>query len=413
VPFSEALSLALASLRAHKLRSFLTTLGIVIGVSSVIAVVAIIDGLDGYIADEVLAMGTGSFSVRTRPAVITSMDQFLEAMRRRDLGLGDADAVAAACSACSEVGASLNISRTAAWRGLEHESVQVIGATESYARIGAAPELVAGRPLVPQDLERNRRVAVIGDDVRQAFFQHLDPIGQEIQVDRQRMLVVGVAEASGTLFGATQDNFIWIPVTTFRAIYGSRRSVTIQAEARSLEDLAAAVEQVRLALRTRRHLDYGDPDDFEIETGESILEIWQNATRGIYAATLMVTAISLVVGGVVVMNIMLVSVTERIREIGVRRALGARRRDILRQFLVEAVLLSVAGGVVGVLGAALFSQILAAGVGALLDVDFAAPVKGWAVFLALFVSSAVGVLAGFYPARQAAGLDPVAALRSE
>jgi putative ABC transport system permease protein len=222
-----------------------------------------------------------------------------------------------------------------------------------------------------------------------------------------------VAEPSGTLFGATQDNFIWIPISTFRAVYGSRRSVTIQAEARSLEDLPAALEQVRLALRTRRHLDYGEPDDFEIETGESILSIWENATRGIYAATLLVTAISLVVGGVVVMNIMLVSVTERIREIGIRRALGARRRDILRQFLVEAVLLSVAGGALGVLGAILFSQLLAAVVGAMLSVAFQAPVQGWAIGLALFVSSAVGVLAGFYPARQAAGLDPVAALRSE
>jgi putative ABC transport system permease protein len=413
VPFSEALLLALASLRAHKLRSFLTTLGIVIGVSSVIAVVAIIDGLDGYIADEVLAMGTGSFSVRTQPAVITSMDQFVEAMRRRNLRVDDAEAVRNACSACSEVGANLNISRSASWRGTEHESVQVIGATESYARIGAAPDLVAGRPLGPQDMERSRRVAVIGDDVRQAFFEHLDPIGHEIQVDRQRLLVIGVAEPSGKLFGATQDNFIWIPITTFQAIYGSRRSVTIQAEARSLGDLPQALEQVRLALRTRRHLDYGDPDDFVIETGESILAIWQNATRGIYAATLLVTAISLVVGGVVVMNIMLVSVTERIREIGIRRALGARRRDILRQFLVEAVLLSVAGGALGVLGAILFSQLLAAVVGAMLSVAFQAPVQGWAIGLALFVSSAVGVLAGFYPARQAAGLDPVAALRSE
>jgi len=413
MPFSEALTLALGSLRAHKLRSFLTTLGIVIGVSSVIAVVAIINGLDGYIADEVLSMGTGSFSVQTRPAVITSMDQFLLAMRRRQLTVADAEAVQAACSACSEVGANLNISRTVSWRGLDHDAVQVIGATESYARIGGAPDLVAGRPLLPQDLERNRRVAVIGDDVRQAFFQNLDPIGHEIQVDRQRFLVIGVAEASGTMFGTSRDNFIWIPITTFQAIYGSRRSVTIQAEAQDLGALGAAVEQVRLALRTRRHLSYGDADDFEIETGESILSIWQNATRGIYAATLMVTGISLLVGGVVVMNIMLVSVTERIREIGVRRALGARRRDILRQFMVEAVMLSAAGGAVGVVGAALFSQLLAAAVGGLLKVDFSAPIKGWAVALALFVSSSVGVLAGFYPARQAAGLDPVAALRSE
>jgi putative ABC transport system permease protein len=196
-------------------------------------------------------------------------------------------------------------------------------------------------------------------------------------------------------------------------MYGSRRSLTISVEARDMQVFEDAQDQVRVALRARRHLDYGKPDDFEIETGQSIMDLWQNATRGIYVVTIVVTAIALLVGGIVVMNIMLVSVTERIREIGVRKALGARRRDILRQFLVESVILSAVGGIMGILGAATFSFGLAALLGGMMSADFSAPVRLWAVLLALFVSTAVGLAAGIYPASRAAALDPVAALRSE
>jgi putative ABC transport system permease protein len=180
-----------------------------------------------------------------------------------------------------------------------------------------------------------------------------------------------------------------------------------------MEVFEAAQDQVRVALRARRHIGYGKADDFEIETGQSIMDLWQNATRGIYVVTIVVTAIALLVGGIVVMNIMLVSVTERIREIGVRKALGARRRDILRQFLVESVILSAVGGILGVVGAATFSMALAAILGGMMSADFSAPVRLWAVMLALFVSTAVGLAAGIYPASRAAALDPVTALRSE
>jgi len=256
-------------------------------------------------------------------------------------------------------------------------------------------------------------VAVIGTDLVEAFFGSMEPLGREVLFDGRPFKVVGVAEKKGSVFGESQDNFAWVPITTFRKYYGSRRSIVIQAEARSMDVFEAAQDQARVALRVKRHLDYQDPDDFSIETGESVMALWESATRGIYVVTIVVTAISLIVGGIVVMNIMLVSVTERVREIGVRRALGARRHDIRLQFVVESVILSACGGLLGVLGATAFSLGLAAVLGSIMSAEFSAPVRTWAVTLALLVSSLVGLVAGLYPANRAAQLDPVNALRSE
>jgi putative ABC transport system permease protein len=413
MPFGEAVRIALASLRANKLRSFLTVLGILIGVSSVIAIVAIIDGLDGYIANRVLSLGSKSFTVQKMPNIITSFQMFLEMNRRKDITLQDVEAVRHACDACSEVGAQLNTMRNAKWGRTTQNDVQILGITENYPRIGGERELVTGRHLIQEDISEARHVAVIGTDLVDAFFGTMEPLGKEILVDNHPLRVVGVAEKKGSVFGSSQDNFVWIPISTFRKYYGARRSIAIRVEARSIADFETAQDQVRMSMRTRRHLDYQKPDDFNIETGESIMDLWKNATRGIYVVTILVTGISLVVGGIVVMNIMLVSVTERIREIGVRKALGARRRDILRQFLVESVILSAFGGALGIAGAALFSTGLAAVLGVIMSVDFAAPVRLWAVLLALFVSTVVGLVAGIYPASRAAALDPVVALRNE
>jgi putative ABC transport system permease protein len=413
VPFTEAVAVALASLRSNKLRSFLTVLGILIGVSSVIAVVAIIDGLDGYIANRVLQLGTKSFTVQKLPNIITSFQQFIEMNKRKDISMEDLHAVRSACEACSEVGGQLATSRSAKWGRTTQDNVQIMGITENVPRIGSVRELTIGRHLIQDDIDEARYVGVIGADLVTAFFGQMEPIGKTVLFDGHAVKVVGVAERKGSVFGQSQDNFVWIPITTFRKFYGARRSVVIQIEARSMGELENAQDQARVILRNRRHIDYQKPDDFDIETGQSLMDLWQSATRGIYAATVLVTTISLIVGGIVVMNIMLVSVTERIREIGVRKALGARKRDILRQFLVESVILSAFGGVLGVLGAAAFSMLLAAVLGGLMSADFTAPVRLWAVLLALFVSTAVGLVAGIYPASRAAALDPVVALRSE
>jgi putative ABC transport system permease protein len=293
------------------------------------------------------------------------------------------------------------------------KNVGIAGVTENISRIGTIRELESGRHVVQEDVNQSAMVAVIGTDLKDAFFGMMEPIGKEIDVDGHPLKVIGVAEKKGVVFGESQDNFIWMPISTFMKLYGARRSYSIQAEARTMAVFEAAQDQVRVAMRARRHLTYNKPDDFNIETGESVMELWQTMTRGIYVVTFVVTAISLLVGGIVVMNIMLVSVTERIREIGVRKALGARRSDILRQFLVESVILSGFGGVLGVLGAAAFSFGLGTILGNMMSANFSAPIRPWAVALAISVSSIVGLVAGIYPANRAAALDPVEALRNE
>jgi len=414
VPFSEAARIALSSLRANKLRSFLTVLGILIGVSSVIAVVAITEGLDRYIADKVLQLGSNAFAVQKMPDIITSRDQFLEMMRRRDITMADLAAVRAGCHSCSEVGGMLLTGRDIKYGRTTQAGVMVTGITENVQRIGAIRELTAGRPLVQDDVDRGQPVAVVGQDLVDAFFPGgMEPLGKEVRLGNQTVRIVGVAEKKGAVFGESQDNFMWVPITYFRKVYGAHSSVTIQCQAESMAVFEQAQDEARVIMRARRHLGFAKPDDFNIETGESVMDLWQTATRGIYVVTVVVTGISLIVGGVVVMNIMLVSVSERIREIGVRKALGARRRDILRQFLVESVILSVFGGLLGLLGAALASWGLASLLGSIMATTFTAPIRLWAVLLALLVSTLVGLVAGVYPARRAAALDPVAALRSE
>ena len=413
MPFSEAIAIAVASLRSNKLRSLLTVLGILIGVSSVIAVVAITEGLDRYIAERVLELGSQSFTLQKFPDVITSREQWLEMQKRKDLNVGDLQAVREGCSACAEVGGIYTTRRDIKIGRTTQENVVVMGVTENATRIGTMREITSGRPLISDDVDRGSPVAVIGSDVADAFFQHMDALGKEVLIDGHPLRVVGVVDKKGTVFGNSQDNFMWIPITLFQKLYGTRRSVDIMVQAAAMDRFEDAQDQVRVVMRNRRHLGFAKPDDFSIETGESVLELWQSATRGIYVVTVVVTAISLLVGGVVVMNIMLVSVTERIREIGVRKALGARRRDILRQFLVESVILSLFGGLLGLLGAAAFSWGLATVLGKIMSTTFTAPVRLWAVLLALLVSTVVGLVAGIYPAGRAAALDPVVALRNE
>jgi len=413
MPFSEAARIALHSLRANKLRAFLTVLGILIGVSSVIAVVAITEGLDRYMAEKVLGLGSKSFSVQKMPNIITSHDEFFEMQKRKDLHIGDMAAVASFCRNCSEVGAVVSTTQNAKWGRTLQENVRVRGITENYSRIGTIRDIEAGRHLIEDDVDRARAVAVVGSDLVDAFFGSLEPIGKTIRVGGHAVRVIGVAEKKGSIFGSSQDNFVWIPITTFRKYFGYRRSLTIKVEAASMDVFEEAQDEARTAMRVRRHLSYQDEDDFNVETGETIMELWQTATRGIYVVTFVVTAISLLIGGVVVMNIMLVSVTERIREIGIRKALGAKRRDILRQFLVESVVLAAVGGALGIVGAAIFAQGLGGLIGNWMSVDFSTPVEPWAVALALGMSCAVGLIAGIYPAGRAAALDPITALRNE
>jgi putative ABC transport system permease protein len=311
--FGEAIRIAMQSLRANKLRSLLTVLGILIGVSSVIAVVAITEGLDRYMSEKVLELGTKAFRLQRMPDIITSHEQWMEMMKRKRLNMDDLEAVKKACTLCSEVGAQVWTGSNVKRGRTIQKNVGIAGVTENIARIGTVRELVTGRHVVQQDIEQSALVAVIGTDLVDAFFGNMEPLGKEIDIDGHPVKVIGVAEKKGVVFGESQDNFVWLPISTFQKFYGFRRSFSIQAEARTMGVFEAAQDQVRVAMRARRHLTYDKPDDFNIETGESVMELWQTMTRGIYVVTLVVTAISLLVGGIVVMNIMLVSVTERIK----------------------------------------------------------------------------------------------------
>src|SRR5262249_41806590 len=267
----------------------------------VIAVVSITEGLDRYMSDKVLQLGSRSFSVQKMPDVITDHAQFLEMQKRKNLELADVEAVRRGCDLCRDVGAMLSTSGTVKCGRVKQTDVQTMGITENYNRIGSVRDLESGRPLIPGDVDEARPVAVIGTDLKDAFFGPMEPIGREIEIAGYPVRVVGVGEKKGSVFGETQDNFVWIPLTTFRKFFGTRRSITIQAQARSMQDMERAQDQARVAMRVRRHLHYGGADDFSIETGQSVMDLWQTATRGIYVVTIVVTGISLLVGGIVVM----------------------------------------------------------------------------------------------------------------
>lgn len=271
--FGEAIGIAIQSLRANKLRSLLTVLGILIGVSSVIAVVAITEGLDRYMSDKVLELGTRAFRLQQRPDIITSHAQWMEMQKRKRLTMDDMDAVRKACTLCSEVGAQVWTGGSVKRGRVVQKNVGIAGVTENIPRLGTVRELVAGRHVVSGDIEAASLVAVIGTDLSDAFFGSMEPLGKEIDVDGHMLKVIGVAEKKGVVFGESQDNFLWMPISTFSKLYGSRRSFSVQAEAASMGVFEAAQDQVRVAMRARRHLTYDKPDDFSIETGESIMEL--------------------------------------------------------------------------------------------------------------------------------------------
>ncbi|MEW6730033.1 MAG: ABC transporter permease [Acidobacteriota bacterium] len=403
----EATRIAGENLLANKLRTFLTLIGIVVGVMAVIAVVTVIDGLNSKVAQTFTAQGSNVFSVRRLPQVILSRDQFLKYNKRKDLTIEDARYVAEHCRGCLRTGWDATTSRTVKYQNEKSEGVFVRGVSEAIMEIEAI-NFNAGRPFTDQEIKGADAVCVIGWDVVDNLFPGIDPLGHEIRVANIPFRIVGVTERLGTIFGFSRDNFVMIPITTYHKIFGTRNGVNILVAANQTELIDRAQEEVRLLLRARMHKSYRDNDDgFSIETSQIFLDLYANATKNIYLVSFIISGVSLVVGGIVIMNIMLVSVTERTREIGIRKAMGARRFDVLVQFLVESVTISLAGGMIGILS----GYGLAYGIS--VYTEFPLLISAWSAVLGVSVSSAVGIIFGVYPANRAAQLDPIEALRAE
>ncbi|MEZ6037481.1 MAG: ABC transporter permease [Planctomycetota bacterium] len=401
----EATRLALESIWANRLRSFLTLFGVIVGIASIIATIAVIQGLNQYVADKLSNLGRGVFTVQ-RFGIITNRQEFLDAIRRnRQLHRDDARAVAEGCRGAETVAWQVRSTADLERDGQELKSVEVDGVTPAILEIEPF-DVADGRILLPFEDQRAVPVAFIGNDVKEQLFPGVDPIGKELRVRGAPLTVVGVAKKKGSLFGMTQDNFVKIPYSVHRKIYGSDRSVRISVQVREGEPMDAVMDEVRSVLRARHHLRPGDEDDFDMVTSEGINDLWSSLTSMIFAIALFVVGISLVVGGIVIMNIMLVSVIERTREIGVRKAVGARQRDIVQQFLIEAVLLSCLGGAIG-------TALAFGAASALQAVGFPASFPLWAPPVAFVVCTGIGIVFGIAPARRAARLDPIEALRTE
>jgi putative ABC transport system permease protein len=405
----EGVRIALASLASHKLRTFLTLLGNIVGTMSVIAVVSLLYGADSYFRQVVLQEGTAVFTLMRVNAVefLTDFDAFLESLNNPDLTVDDRDYLARRMQEASVVGAV--VERVASLRAgaADFRGAEVQGRTADYPLLEDMP-LLAGRHLTRIDVVSSRPVAVLGYDVaRELFPRRTEAVGGEFKLGRRHFTVVGVVEDRGTVLGENRNQFVVIPISTYQKTFGSRESVEIKIEARDLDRFADAMDEAAFLMRLRHRLRPLEKNDFAVVTSEQLLNIWSGISTNVYRALVPLVGISLVVGGVVLMNIMLVAVTERTREVGVRKALGAQRRAILWQFLVEAITLSVTGGILGIV----VGGLLAALISALSPLPFA--IAGWSVGLGLAVTFVIGGVFGTYPAWKAAGLDPVEALRYE
>ncbi len=405
----EAIRIALQSLWANKLRSVLTLLGVVIGVAAVIAVVTFVEGINTYVAERIFNLGADVFIIFKVSPALTNVDHYLEGEKRKDLLMEDYQTVRDACRHCVYVGAAVrNNSGHVKYAEQSITDTTVQGITPSMAPIYDT-DLTAGRMLNETDLNNRSPVIVVGTDIVEHLMAGTDPLGKEVRLDGWPYQVIGVGKKKGKTMGQSQDNYVMIPITAYLKQYGvHNQNIRISGKAASAgPPLNVAIDEARAALRASRHDRPEADDSFDIETNASLLGVWADFSSTFFIATIGIACISLVVGGIVIMNIMLVAVTERTREIGIRKALGARRGDVLLQFLIEAVTLAVMGGAFGVLLGVTIAETIT------LLIGMPSAIKLWAIAAGLIVAASVGVFFGVYPARKAAKLDPIVALRFE
>ncbi|MGB9893015.1 MAG: ABC transporter permease [Candidatus Saccharicenans sp.] len=403
----ESLGMALTSLRANRLRTFLTLLGVIIGVLTIIAVVSVIQGLNNYVYTKMSFYGANDFSVSKFSPFISTIKDYTEQLKRKDLTLEDLRILRNLCRSCELIGASVETTQNVKYGNRSVKNVNIRGVTSVDHLIGTVVELERGRHFLQDDEDRSRFVCLIGADVAENLFPGLDPIGRWLKIGNQNFEVIGLGQKKGKILGFSQDNYVRIPITTFMKIYGSRRTISINIHTSSQESMAKAMEEVRTILRSVRKRTYNQPDDFAFHTSETFIQFYKSATSGIYFAMIAISSIALLVGGIVIMNIMLVSVTERTKEIGIRMAVGARRRDILIQFLIESAILSGVGGVIGILLGYIIARIVT------LATSLPSKVDPASIIIAIMMSTMVGLFFGIYPANRAAKLNPVESLRSE
>ena len=404
---SESISMAMSSLWANKMRTLLTLLGIIIGVLTIIAVVSVIQGLNNFIYSELAEFGTNDFVVSKMSLISFSLADLREMLKRKDITLDHMRLIRQNCQSCELVGASVQTTRTVKYGSQSLKDIGIIGKTYLDTNIGRIIELERGRHIQKNDEDRSRFVCVIGADIAEHLFPYSDPLGKRMKIGLYHFLIIGVGEKIGKFFGVNQDNFAIIPITTYHKIIGSRQSLNINIHTSSQEQMAEAQEEVRTILRSSRHLSFNDKDDFDFRTSETFVQIYKSVTTGIFFAMIFIASLALVVGGIVVMNIMLVAVTERKKEIGIRMAVGARRKDILFQFLIEAVTLSTVGGIIGILLGFIIAKLVSAAT------PLPSSVEPLSIAIAILVSSSVGIFFGIYPARKASRLNPIDAVRSE
>ena len=404
--FREPALIALQTMRAHKLRSFLVLLGVILSVSTLILVVALISGMNQYFAERVANLGSNVFIIN-KLGIISDSAAFVKAVRlNRDISWDDFEALRDGLKLPKNVGVEVRQAGKVRSEKQSLEDVDIRGVTANIGEMDVE-EPATGRYIIDSDNDHHAMVAMIGSEVAEKLFPGTDPLGKTIFLNGQEVTIIGVGKPLGNVFGQSQDSYVYLPVESWMKIYGRKKSLSINIQARAPELMAQTREEARVLMRARRHLGPNDNDNFGIVAADSLMDLWKNLTGTLASGMVGLVSIFLVIGGVVIMNVMLASVTERTREIGIRKSLGARRSDILMQFMVESTVMALVGGAIGVLVAWLLAVVVRSAT----PVPMSVPIL--AVLASIGISSAVGMFFGVYPARKAARLDPIEALRYE
>jgi putative ABC transport system permease protein len=402
----DSVLIALQAIWANKLRSFMTVLGNIVAVTSIVTVVTLIQGMNGMVADAIVSdIGADNFTVQRMPPIFSED----EADRNRNnplITIDEADAIRAFSPLIVSVAAQANRNATVSYRTEEVNNAQIQGVTSSYSDFSTF-SAERGRMMSAVEVERGQQVTLLGYGLADRLFGDIDPIEKTLKIAGINFRVVGVSEQKGSFFGNSQDNFAVIPLGAYQRLFGARQSLSLMVKPVSTDRMSEAMDDATVALRVSRHLKPSAPNNFGILTSDTILDLYRQVTSGIFLVLVGIVALSLVVGGIVIMNIMLMVVSERTREIGLRKALGAKRKDIMSQVLTESITLSTLGGLVGILLGSLAASLIAA------LTPLPARLEMWSVVLGIGITAAVGLFFGAWPAHRAASLDPIEALRRE